>query len=285
MANVPTTTVYETIDVRRDARHKISIVSLNRAKKGNAMNSKMWVEIPLVFNELSNDPSVNVIVLTGKGRHFCSGIDVSSKETLFEMLGDTESEPDGGRRGEYLLRHIQRLQRSVTSIEKCRKPVVCMIKGACVGGGLDVAAACDVRYCDRTAFFSVKEVELGIVADIGSLQRLPSIIGFGTAMELALTARTVQSDEAERIGLVSKCFTNETELEHACLEVAKRMASMSPLAIQGTKRAAINARDSESVEKGLEYIALKNAAQLISSDLKESMNARFEKRKPVYSRL
>ena len=99
MGNVPATTVYETIDVRRDARHKISIVSTEPSQKGKCDEQQMWVEIPLVFNELSNDPSVNVIVLTGKGRHFCSGIDVSSQETLFETLGDTESEPDGGRRG------------------------------------------------------------------------------------------------------------------------------------------------------------------------------------------
>jgi delta(3,5)-delta(2,4)-dienoyl-CoA isomerase len=139
--------------------------------------------------------------------------------------------------------------------------------------------------CDRTAFFSVKEVELGIVADIGSLQRLPSIVGQGRATELALTARTVKSDEAEKIGLVSKCCGGAEELERACVEVAKGMARLSPLAIQGTKRSLLNSRDSESVEKGLEYVALKNAAQLISDDLKESMNARFEKRKPVYSRL
>ena len=275
----------ETLEVFRDAVGKYAVVSLDRPQKLNAINSQMWREIPLVFDELSEDASVNAIVLTGKGKHFCAGIDVSSKETLFETLGDTETVADLGRRGEYLLRHIERLQASVTSIERCRKPVVCMIKGACVGGGLDIAAACDVRYCDASAFFSVKEVELGIVADIGSLQRLPPIVGHGRAAEMALTARTVNGEEAEKMGLVSKCFSDDKELESACVEVAKRMAGLSPLAMQGTKRSLLNSRDSESVEKGLEYVALKNAAQLISDDLKESMNARFEKRKPVYSRL
>ena len=275
----------ETVAVRCDRESKIAVVSLNRPRYLNAINAQMWREIPVVFDALSEDEDVNAIVLTGEGKHFCAGIDVSSKESLFETLGDVENERDLGRRNEYLLRHIKRLQASVSSVERCRKPVVCMIKGACVGGGLDIAAACDVRMCDRTAFFSVKEVELGIVADIGSLQRLPSIVGQGRATELALTARTVKSDEAEKIGLVSKCCGDAEELERACVEVAKRMASLSPLAIQGTKRSLLNSRDSESVEKGLEYVALKNAAQLISDDLKESMNARFEKRKPVYSRL
>ena len=275
----------ETLEVYRDAVGKYAVVSLNRPHKLNAINSQMWREIPLVFDQLSEDASINAIVLTGKGKHFCAGIDVSSKETLFETLGDTETVADVGRRGEYLLRHIKRLQASVTSVERCRKPVVCMIQGACVGGGLDIAAACDVRFCDASSFFSVKEVELGIVADIGSLQRLPPIVGHGRAAEMALTARTVNGEEAEKMGLVSKCFSDDEELESACVEVAKRMAGLSPLAVQGTKRSLLNSRDSESVEKGLEYVALKNAAQLISEDLKESMNARFEKRKPVYSRL
>jgi enoyl-CoA hydratase/carnithine racemase len=253
----------ETLEVYRDAAAKYAVVSLNRPHKLNAINSQMWREIPLVFDQLSEDASINAIVLTGKGKHFCAGIDVSSKETLFETLGDTmETVADVGRRGEYLLRHIKRLQASVTSVERCRKPVVCMIKGACVGGGLDIAAACDVRFCDASAFFSVKEVELGIVADIGSLQRLPPIVGHGRAAEMALTARTVNGEEAEKMGLVSKCFSDDEELERACVEVAKRMAGLSPLAVQGTKRSLLNSRDSESVEKGLEYVALKNAAQL-----------------------
>ena len=198
----------ETVALRCDRESKIAVVSLNRPRYLNAINAQMWREIPVVFDALSEDEEVNAIVLTGEGKHFCAGIDVSSKESLFETLGDVENERDLGRRNEYLLRHIKRLQASVSSVERCRKPVVCMIKGACVGGGLDIAAACDIRMCDRTAFFSVKEVELGIVADIGSLQRLPSIVApvaprvpaqpliqSPTIVAKTVEAKTIEGDE------------------------------------------------------------------------------------------
>jgi len=261
---------------------KTAIVSLNRPEKSNAINEQMWIDLPNVFMALNENVDVNCVILRGNGRNFCSGIDISSEKELMNGLNKEETK-DRGRRGEYLLRHIQKLQRSVSEIERCRKPVIASIDGYCVGGGLDIASACDIRIASSNAKFSIKEVEIGIVADIGSLQRLPSIIGVGHTMDLALNARVIDANEAFRIGLVSSIA--QGDVDEAAIIMANKIASLSPLAVQGTKRAILNARDSSSVEKGLEYVALKNAAQLISDDLTEAVRAKFERRKPIYAKL
>jgi delta(3,5)-delta(2,4)-dienoyl-CoA isomerase len=147
-----------------------------------------------------------------------------------------------------------------------------------------MALACDVRYCTADARFCIKEVDLAITADIGTLQRLPKIVGHGVATELALTAREVTSDEALRIGLVSGVSPSAEALETRVAQVAAAVAAKSPLAIQGTKAAMVHARD-HSVPEGLEYVAMMNAARLTSSDLTEAMGAKFGRRKPVFAKL
>lgn len=181
-------------------------------------------------------------------------------------------------------RHIKRLQDSFTALERCRKPVFCAIQGACFGGGVDMAVACDVRYCTADARFCVKEVDLAITADIGTLQRLPKIVGHGVATELALTAREINGDEALRIGLVSVVEPSVEALERRVAEAATQLAKKSPLAVQGTKATMIHARD-HSVPEGLEYVAMMNSARLTSQDLTEAMGAKFERRKPLFAKL
>ena len=181
-------------------------------------------------------------------------------------------------------RHIRRLQESFTAIERCRTPVLCAVQGACFGGGVDMAVACDVRVCSSDASFCVKEVDLAIVADIGTLQRLPKIVGHGVATEMALTARVVGAEEARRIGLVSEVAPSPSALETRAMALAAVVAAKSPLATQGTKTVMLHARD-HSVGEGLEHVAQMNSARLTSNDLAEAMAAKFERRAPTFAKL
>ncbi|KAJ1382438.1 Enoyl-CoA hydratase/isomerase [Sesbania bispinosa] len=176
------------------------------------------------------------------------------------------------------------MQDSVTALERCRKPVIASIHGACIGGGIDIITACDIRFCTKDAFFSVKEVDLALAADLGTLQRLPSIVGFGNAMELALTARTFSGLEAKELGLVSRAFHSKQELDEGVRDVAHAIATKSPLAVIGTKTVLLRSRDL-TVDQGLDFVATLNSARLLSSDLTEAVMAQMQKRKPVFSKL
>lgn len=162
--------------------------------------------------------------------------------------------------------------------------MICAIQGACFGGGVDLVTACDVRFSTRDARFCVKEVDLAITADIGTLQRLPTIVGHGVATELALTAREISGEEAERVGLVTRAFADAGELSRGASAAAIAVAAKSPLAVQGTKAAMLHARD-HSVNEGLEHVAVMNSARLTSEDLTEAMSAKFQRRKPIFAKL
>lgn len=176
------------------------------------------------------------------------------------------------------------MQDAVTAIERCRKPVVAAIHGACIGGGIDVVTACDLRFCSKDAFFAVKEVDLGITADLGTLQRLPKIVGFANAMELALTGRRFSGSDAKDLGLVSKVFDTKEDLDHGVRAIAEAIAAKSPLAVTGTKSVLLKSRDM-TMEQGLDYVATWNSGVLISDDLKEAISAQREKRIPSFSKL
>uniref|UniRef100_A0A7N0UIY4 Uncharacterized protein n=1 Tax=Kalanchoe fedtschenkoi TaxID=63787 RepID=A0A7N0UIY4_KALFE len=254
---------------------------LNRPTHRNALSRDFFSEFPKALSLLDQNPEVRVIVLSGAGHHFCSGIDLS---TLGNITYSPGSEADRGRSAERLRRDIKFLQDAITSIEQCRKPVIAAIQGACIGGGIDLITACDVRYCSEDAFFSVKEVDLAIVADLGTLQRLPTIVGFGNAMELALTGRRFTGLEAKELGLVSQVFKSREEMDRAVMAVAQGIASKSPLAVTGTKAVLLKGRD-YSVDQGLDYVATWNSAMIISDDLKEAIAAHVQKRKPLFAKL
>ena len=238
----------------------------------------MWAELPRVFDALDQDDSVRCVLLRGRGKNFCAGIDLGSLTALVE--GDCP-----GRARERLRRKIARMQDSFSALERCRKAVVAAVQGACYGAGVDLIAACDVRLCTRAARFCVKEIDLGIVADIGTLQRLPRLVGQGRAAELALTARVFGGEEAERAGLVSRACGSEAELWRAAEETARTIAAKSPLAVVGTKRVLLHARD-HGVYEGLDYVATWNAAMLVSNDLEAGFVAAQRGGKPaVYAKL
>lgn len=164
----------------------VAHLRFNRPQRANALNQTAWNELQSVFEMLDEDDSVRVIVLSGEGKHFCSGIDL---ELLMSVAGLTET--CEGRKREKLRRQILALQAPINAIEQCSKPVIAAIHGGCIGGGVDIAAACDMRYCTDDAYFSIREIDMGMVADLGTLQRLPRLIPQGTLREMAFTGRSV----------------------------------------------------------------------------------------------
>ena len=256
----------------------IADLRLNRPEKSNAMNDAMWQEIRQAFDWIDHTPQARVAILSGEGKNFCAGIDLA-------MLGSIQQKiahPDGARSRETLRRLILDLQDCLSSIERCRKPVLAAIHGACVGGGLDLAACCDMRYVAADAYFSIKEIDLAMVADVGSLQRLPHLLGQGLLRELAYTGRRVGAEEAVRLGLANSVFADFSALTAAVRQIAQTIAGKSPLAIRGIKEALNYSRD-RPVADGLQQAAAWNAARLLSADLQESLSARQAGRPPLFA--
>jgi len=255
----------------------VASVELNRTDRANAINLPMWQEIREAFTWVDRTECVRVAVLRGSGKHFCSGIDL-------DMLAGISAEIEdncAGRKSEKLRRLILDLQDTLTSIERCRKPVLAAIHGACIGGGVDLICPCDMRYCSTDATFSVKEVDLGLTADVGSLQRLPRLIGEGMTRELAYTARRFDGTEARELGLVNRCYESPAQLHDEVMALARIIASKSPLAVRGSKEMISYARD-HTVADGLNYVATWNAAMMLSADLEESIAAARARRAALY---
>lgn len=251
----------------------IAEIRLNRPDKSNAMNDAMWQEIRLAFDWVDATPAARVAILAGEGRNFCAGIDLSMLGSIQQRI----AHPDGARSREALRRLILDLQDCLSSLERCRKPVLAAIQGACVGGALDLVTCCDMRYASPEAIFSIKEIDLGMVADVGTLQRLPRLIGDGMARELAYTGRNVDAAEAERLGLVNRVFASPEALTAGVRALAATIATKSPLATRGLKEVMNYSRE-HSVADGLNHVASWNAAMLLSGDLNEAMLAQRERR-------
>jgi enoyl-CoA hydratase len=252
----------------------IAQVRLNRPDRANALDRTLWSEVRAAFQAVDADPAARVAVLSGNGAHFCAGIDLGMLASLRDAGGRGASV---GRRGEALRRVILDLQDCLTWTERCRVPVLAAVHGVCVGAGLDLAVACDLRYATADARFVLKEVEMGVAADVGVLQRLPRIVGEGVTRELAYTGRPISGAEAAELRLVNRVFDTADELRKGVLEIAGEIAAKSPLAMRGTKQAITYGRD-HSVADGLEQIATWNAATLLSADLDEAIAAFHEKR-------
>lgn len=266
---------YQTLDVRTDGA--VATLILNRPDKANAMNGLMWVELREALRWLDETPAIRVGILRGAGRHFTAGIDLSLLDGMRAHLDNR----CGGRARETLRREILGFQDTINAVERCRKPVLAAIHGPCIGGGIDLVTACDMRYCSAQATFSIREIDVGLTADVGTLQRLPRLIGEGMARELAYTGRNVGGREAREILLVNRCFDDADALFNGVNELAATIASKSPLSVRGTKEMITYARD-HSVADALNYVATWNASMLVSSDLEEALSAFREKRAPTF---
>jgi enoyl-CoA hydratase len=264
---------FETLALTSD--EQVVTVSLNRPDKANSMNAALWEEIQSCFEWLDEEPSVRVIILAGNGKHFCAGLDLA----MFGGLHGASSDPS--RRAEHLRRTILRLQGNLSAIEKCRKPVLAAIHNTCIGGGVDLVCCADMRYATEDAFFSIREIDIGMAADVGTLQRLPKLIPDGVVRELAYTGRNMSAQEAREVGFVNRVYDDRETMMREVLELATGIASKSPLAVRGSKETLLYSRD-HSVAEGLNYIATWNSGMLSEADLAAGLQAQMEKRQATY---
>ncbi|MCB9687485.1 MAG: crotonase/enoyl-CoA hydratase family protein [Alphaproteobacteria bacterium] len=251
----------------------VAVVVLDRPQRKNALGPGFWDEMPKVFADIDADPAVRCVVLRGAGDCFTSGLD------LVEMLPRLPLDPTGGvdgARQTALHQLIRSMQGAITCVERCRVPVIAAIHGWCLGGGVDLATAADIRWCSSDATFGVRETRLAMVADVGTLQRLPGIVGPGHARELVYTGDDIDAEHAFRIGLVTKVFPEPHALMQAAESLARRIAENPPLAVQGAKRVMVEAERHE-IDRGLEYVATWNAAHLVTRDLLTAVAARGKK--------
>tara|TARA_R110001592_G_scaffold363248_3_gene682143 strand:+ start:46830 stop:47645 length:816 start_codon:yes stop_codon:yes gene_type:complete len=264
---------FETLELAFD--EQVATVCLNRPDKANSMNAALWEELQICFEWLDEEPSVRVVILAGNGNHFCAGLDLA----MFGGLHGASDEPS--RRSEHLRRTILRLQGNLSAIEKCRKPVLAAIHKTCIGGGVDMVCCADMRYATEDAFFSIREIDIGMAADVGTLQRLPKLIPDGVVRELAYTGRDMGAKEAREVGFVNQVYQDRDTLMREVMAIAQNIASKSPLAVRGSKEMLLYSRD-HSVAEGLNYVATWNSGMLSEADLQAGLGAQMEKRQAIY---
>jgi len=267
---------YNNLNITQPAEHVYSL-EMNRPAKMNALNKELWEELGDFFTRAGTDETCRVVVVSGAGRMFCAGIDLSY---LMEMAGVVTTDEDVARKSRKLYNYIQRMQSLFTVMETCPKPVIGAVHAGCIGGAVDLVTAMDVRLCTSDAYFQVKEVDLGLAADIGTLQRLPKVIGSQSLVsELCLTARRMAADEAGRVGLVSAVYDGKESMMSAAMAMATTIASKSPVAVQGTKQSLVYSRE-HTTQEGLDHIAKYNMTMLQSEDVMRAVMASMDKDGP-----
>jgi len=259
--------------IKVEKKGHIAWIILNNPEKRNAMTFDFFLQMVEVFTDIDDDPQIRVAIVKGEGKSFTAGIDLMSLAGLAQGTGADSREE--------LRRTILKGQQSNTSIVKCRKPVICAIHGHCIGGGIDLITACDIRLASEETVFSVRETRIGVIADLGTLQFLPSIIGEPWARELIFTGQDFTALKALDIGLITHMYKRSDLLFEAADKLAHEIAGNSPLTVMGIKDTMRFTREN-SIQAGLEYVAQKNAAQLMNEDLMEAITALMEKRKPVF---
>ncbi|KAK0334716.1 hypothetical protein LTR59_004176 [Friedmanniomyces endolithicus] len=263
----------------------VAQVEINRPKKLNAFIEQMWTDLGAIFRQLSVDPDVRAVILTAAGDHaFTSGLDVQAASQNGVLAQQTEH-ADPARKALSIRRHILEFQRDITAIEECEKPVIAMMHGISYGLAIDMTVCCDIRICAEDTRFSVREVDIGLAADIGTLTRLPKAnVPLSWVKEVCLTARDFDAAEALRVGFVSTVCESKSAALKKALEMATLLASKSPVAVQSTKQILNYSRD-HSVADGLNQIALLNSAMLQTKDVEAAMLSGLKKRKPTFAKL
>jgi enoyl-CoA hydratase len=266
---------YRCFDV--EIADQVAHVRLSRPDELNTMTPEFWRELPEIVTGISDDATARAVVISSTGKHFSAGMDLS----VFlggELAGESA---EAGRRHARLRSNAKVLQWSFTALEKARVPVIAAVQGGVIGGAVDLVTACDLRYASADAFFCVQEINIGMTADVGTLQRLGKVVPEGFAREMAYTGRRYPAQRAYEVGLVQQVFTDHDTLVQGALETAREIASKSPLAIWGTKVAMNYARD-HSVDDGLDQIATWQAGMFQPDDMAEAFTAKSEKRPAVF---
>tara|TARA_B100001113_G_C21111624_1_gene623529 strand:+ start:1072 stop:1941 length:870 start_codon:yes stop_codon:yes gene_type:complete len=266
-----------------DIENHIANLVLSRPNELNTMSRDFWVELGDVLEEINRDSEVRVVVMSSTGKHFCAGMDLSAFSNGVDNIPD-DKKPDHARIGEAVYRVAKELQEYISTLEKIRVPVIAAIHGGCIGGAVDLVTACDIRLASDDAFFCIQEINIGMAADVGTLQRLPKIIPDSKMREMAYTGRRMYSGEAKETGLVSNTYKSQEDMLKAANSLAKEIASKSPVAIYGLKAVMNYSRD-HSVSESLEYNALWSGAMLSQKDMTEAMTANIEKRDASFNDL
>ena len=268
------TTCFE-VNIKNGVAH----LNMNRPDQFNSMTRLFWKELPEIIKEIDKGAKARVILLTGEGKHFSSGMDLGNFSA-----GNADQNKDPARMSDISYHQVLELQDAFTALEECRMPTIAAIQGACVGGGIDMVAACDMRYCSSDAFFKIAEVDIGIAADVGTLQRLPTLIPIAAVRELAYTGRKFDAVEAKTLGMVNEVFESYEELMVEVEKIAQTIASKSPLVTRVIKKQINYARD-HSVQDSLDYHAAWNSSLLSGRDLEAAMTSYMNKENGEYDDL
>ncbi len=264
-----------------EINNSIAHIRFNRPEKRNSMNEDFWNLFPKEVEELDDSGEIRALIVSSTGPHFSSGIDLNMfKDDVVE----DESKHELGRSRGYFIQQLHYLQNAASCLEAARFPVIAAIQGGCIGGGIDLVTAADMRICTKDAFFLIEEINVGLAADIGTIQRLPKIIPAGIAREWTMMGEKVSADRAKEVGLVSSLHENQEEMLKSAFETAEKLASKTPLAMWVTKEVLNYSRD-HSVKEGLENVALWNAAMLHKEDVMTTMMSKMQKKKPEYRNL
>ncbi len=270
---------YECFDV--ETTDRVAHLRMIRPERSNSMIPSFWRDLPAIVDGLSASGTVRALVLSAEGKHFCSGMDLTVFAGNDTLGGGDGSAKHRSRRNEAFRTTAMKLQDSFTALERARMPVLCAIQGACVGGGVDLVCAADLRYATEGAFFSIAEINIGMTADVGTLQRMPKLVPEGIVRGLAYTGRRWSAAEAQAAGFVNGVFPDHESLVTGVLAVAAEIAEKAPMAVWGTKASLAYTRD-HSVADGLEYIANWNAAMFDTADMGEAFTAKAEGRTPEF---
>lgn len=275
------TNKYESFNL--EIENDIANIILSRPEQLNSMSRKFWVELPEILEEVNRNSEIRVLIISSTGKHFCAGMDLSAFDNGVANI-PKEKRPDNARIGEALYRSAKELQEYISKLEKIRVPVIAAIHGGCIGGAVDLVTACDIRLASTDAFFCIQEINIGMAADVGTLQRLPRIIPDSKMRELAYTGRRMLADEAKESGLVSDVYNSQEEMVNAAKEMANEIAKKSPIAIYGLKALMNYSRD-HTISDSLDFNALWSGAMLSQRDMEEAIKAFVEKREATFGKM
>lgn len=259
--------------------NRIAHIVLKRPEKRNSMIPEFWEELPAIIRDIDENVRARVIVISSMGPHFSSGLDINA---FITDPGQAQNDPETQKRarrqhGAAFYANIMRMQQTFNCLEECRIPVIAAIQGGAIGGGVDLATACDIRYATEDAFFTIFEINIGMTADVGTFPRLVKLISEGIVRELAYTGRRMPAHEAKDVGLVNQVFSDQDAMLEGVMKIAEEIASKAPLAVYGCKRMINYARD-HSTGDGLDYIGIWNASMLQPEEMVEAISANAEKR-------
>jgi len=262
---------YQNLEVSIEGR--VATVTMARTESMNALSLAFSAEIAQAFRDLGANDEVRVIILASRARAFCAGLDLKEFAAV-GLKGSARSSLEFPEK-------LRALFESCDGIEACPKPVIAAVNGMCIGGGLDIISACDIRLCTEDASFSLREAAMGLVADMGVLQRLPHVIGQGFTREMAFTARFYRAKEAQAMGLVNAVYPDAAAMMEGAIALAREIAANAPLAVQAAKE-VLNVSRHLPVADGMSLAKHKNMVLMLSQDLKEAFVSFMEKRKPDF---